>query len=84
MSGIAASTIHSDIDKCMRSEQHALRRRLRNIGKKSSDKSAADLEALRLDIAAAIDRYQQRVVAVPAPHYPEPVSYTHLTLPTKA
>ena len=71
MSGIAASTIHSDIDKCMRSEQHALRRRLRNIGKKSSDKSAADLEALRLDIAAAIDRYQQRVAAVPAPDYPE-------------
>ena len=71
MSGIAASTIHSDIDKCMRSEQHALRRRLRNIGKKSSDKSAADLEALRLDITAAIDRYQQRVAAVPAPDYPE-------------
>jgi ATP-dependent helicase HrpA len=36
MSSRAFSSLHKEIDKCMRSEQHALRRRLRNIGKKSA------------------------------------------------
>lgn len=59
----------------MRSEQHALRRRLRNISRKTTDKAAKDIdcdvENLQQEIAIAIGRQQRRVADVPVPDYPE-------------
>ena len=81
---IDLTSIHRDIDKCMRSEQHGLRRQLRSLtgtqrqksGKKKSPAEPSPPDPARLEkliqlINAAKHRREQRVSNIPLADYPE-------------
>ncbi len=63
--------IHKDIDRCIRAEQHALRRRLRKLVESEPDsKRDSQLEQLRKAIATSQVRRSQRASHIPDCEYP--------------
>ena len=74
-----ASALHSDIDTCMRSDQHRLRNRLKRLkgGGKKADNAKSDeqkteaLNKLKADVAASAARRTQRLSSLPVPEYPQ-------------
>ena len=63
--------IHKDIDRCIRAEQHALRRRLRKLDDiEQVDKRASQLEQLQKAVATSQARRSHRLSHIPDCEYP--------------
>jgi len=79
---IDATRLHSEIDRCLRKDQHRFRRKLKHLlsadRKKSADqkkipelKTSSALDALEAEIAASKLRRESRVASVPTCEYPD-------------
>lgn len=64
-----AAALHRQIDDCMQSDRHRLRRRVKPIAGKSSDTDQA--KKLLADISASAQRRQSRHDNLPKPQYPD-------------
>ncbi len=68
---IHSGRIHKEIDRCLRAEQHTLRRRLRKlVESKNTDGQAKKLEQLQQAITASQQRFEYRNTNVPDCEYP--------------
>ena len=68
---IDSRRIHQQIDRCLRADQHTLRRRLRKlVESKNTDGQAKALERLQQAITASQQRYEYRHANVPDCEYP--------------
>jgi len=71
-----ARALHSEIDSCMRADQHRLRNRLKRLKSAKTDNNAAAKQSeallkLKTEVEASVARRSQRQASLPVPEYPQ-------------